>query len=70
MVAPVVGGAPRTRGWARASRVLYDVSTPYLETDAVDGFRGPGFFKERRLNPQITIGLLVGQGGSRWWSVR
>ena len=40
-----------------ASLVLYDVSTLYFETDAGDGFREPGFSKERRLDPQITIGL-------------
>jgi hypothetical protein len=43
--------------------VLYDVSTLYFETDAGDGFREPGFSKERRLEPQITIGLLTGQDG-------
>jgi hypothetical protein len=42
-----------------ASLVLYDVSTLYFETDAGDGFREPGFSKERRLDPQITIGLLT-----------
>ena len=46
-----------------ASLVLYDVSTLYFETDAGDGFREPGFSKERRLDPQITIGLLTGQDG-------
>jgi hypothetical protein len=46
-----------------ASLVLYDVSTLYFETDAGDGFREPGFSKERRLEPQITIGLLTGQDG-------
>jgi hypothetical protein len=46
-----------------ASLVLYDVSTLYFETDAGDGFREPGFSKERRLEPQITIGLLAGQDG-------
>jgi len=40
-----------------ASLVLYDVSTLYFETDTGDGFREPGFSKERRLEPQITIGL-------------
>jgi hypothetical protein len=43
--------------------VLYDVSTLYFETDAGDGFRESGFSKERRLEPQITIGLLTGQDG-------
>jgi hypothetical protein len=41
----------------RASLVLYDVSTLYFETDAGDGFREPGFSKERRLEPQVTIGV-------------
>jgi DDE family transposase len=46
-----------------ASLVLYDVSTLYFEADQGDGFREPGFSKERRLEPQITIGLLTGQDG-------
>jgi hypothetical protein len=50
-------------GLGPASLVLYDVSTLYFETDAGDGFREPGFSKERRLEPQITIGLLAGQDG-------
>jgi Transposase DDE domain len=47
----------------RASLVLYDVSTLYFETDQGDGFRESGFSKERRLEPQITIGLLTDQDG-------
>jgi hypothetical protein len=50
-------------GLGPASLVLYDVSTLYFETDAGDGFREPGFSKERRLEPQITIGLLTDQAG-------
>jgi hypothetical protein len=46
-----------------ASLVLYDVSTLYFETDAGDGFREPGFSKERRLEPQITLGLLTDGSG-------
>jgi hypothetical protein len=46
-----------------ASLVLYDVSTLYFETDTGDGFREPGFSKERRLEPQITIGLLTDATG-------
>jgi hypothetical protein len=46
-----------------ASLVLYDVSTLYFETDAGDGFRESGFSKERRLEPQIIVGLLTDQGG-------
>ncbi len=45
------------------SLVLYDVSTLYFETDAGDGFRESGFSKERRLEPQITIGLLTDADG-------
>jgi hypothetical protein len=43
--------------------VLFDVSTLYFETDTGDGFREPGFSKERRLEPQITIGLLTDASG-------
>jgi hypothetical protein len=46
-----------------ASLVRYDVSTLHFETDAGDGFREPGFSKERRLDPQITIGLLTDASG-------
>jgi hypothetical protein len=53
-------------GLGPASLVLYDVSTLYFEADAGDGFREPGFSKERRLEPQITIGLLTDARGSRW----
>ena len=37
--------------------------TLYFETDAGDGFREPGFSKERRLEPQITLGLLTDAAG-------
>jgi hypothetical protein len=50
-------------GLGPASLVLYDVSTPYFETDTGDGFREPGFCKQRRLEPQITIGLLTDATG-------
>ena len=50
-------------GLGPASLVLYDVSTLYFETDTGDGFREPGFSKERRLEPQITIGLLTDATG-------
>jgi Transposase DDE domain len=39
--------------------ILYDVTTLWFETDTGDGFREPGFSKERRLDPQITVGLLT-----------
>jgi len=50
-------------GLGPASLVLFDVSTLYFETDAGDGFREPGFSKERRLEPQITVGLLTDATG-------
>jgi hypothetical protein len=53
----------RHAGLGPASLVLYDVSTLYFETDTGDGFREPGFSKERRLEPQITIGLLTDAAG-------
>jgi hypothetical protein len=43
--------------------MLNDVSTLNFEADTGDGFREPGFSKERRLDPQITIGLLTDAGG-------
>jgi len=46
-----------------ASLVLYDVTTLYFETDQGDGFRESGFSKERRLEPQITLGLLTDASG-------
>src|SRR5262245_29660018 len=46
-----------------ASLVLFDVSTLYFETDTGDGSREPGFSKERRLGPQITLGLLTDAAG-------
>ena len=55
--------APHMPGWGRQSWCCYDVSTLYFETDAGDGFREPGFSKERRLEPQITLGLLTDAAG-------
>ncbi len=63
MAAAAVGGVRRACRLGPASLVLYDVSTLYFETDAGDGFRESGFSKERRLEPQITIGLLTDATG-------
>lgn len=46
-------------GLGPATLVLYDVTTLYFDIDEGDGFREPGFSKERRLDPQITVGLLT-----------
>jgi hypothetical protein len=43
--------------------VLYDVTTLYFEVQEEDEYRKPGLSKERRLEPQIVIGLLVDQSG-------
>jgi hypothetical protein len=48
-----------------ASLVLYDVSTLYFETDAGDGFREPGFSKERRNSSRVVV-LGVGATSRRW----
>jgi hypothetical protein len=50
-------------GLGPATLLLYDVTALYFETDAGDGFREPGFSKERRLEPQITVGLLTDAAG-------
>lgn len=43
--------------------VLYDVTTLYFEIQKDDEYRKPGLSKERRLEPQITVGLLVDRAG-------
>lgn len=45
------------------SLLLYDVTTLYFEVQQEDDYRKPGISKERRLEPQIVIGLLVDQSG-------
>ena len=46
-----------------ASLLLYDVTTLWFEVDRSDALRIPGFSKERRIDPQITVGLLTDQWG-------
>jgi len=43
--------------------VLYDVTSLYFEIQEEDEYRKPGLSKERRLEPQIIIGLLVDRNG-------
>lgn len=52
--------ATRTGGLAL---VLYDVTTLYFETPREDGLRKVGMSKERRVDPQVTLGLLTDAGG-------
>jgi transposase len=53
----------RSRGHCRISLLLYDVTTLYFEVSQEDDYRKPGLSKERRLEPQIIVGLLVDQVG-------
>lgn len=43
--------------------VLYDVTMLYFEAEYDDDLRKVGMSKERRVDPQILVGLLVDQGG-------
>jgi hypothetical protein len=45
------------------SLVLYDVTTLYFEADNEDSLRKVGYSKERRVDPQIVVGLLVDRQG-------
>jgi transposase len=45
------------------SLVLYDVTTLYFEAEKEDGLRKVGYSKERRVDPQIVVGLLVDRRG-------
>ena len=45
------------------SLVLYDVTTLYFEAEDEDNLRKVGMSKERRVDPQIVVGLLVTPNG-------
>src|SRR5699024_5672850 len=45
------------------SLVLYDVTTLYFEAEKEDQLRKVGYSKERRVDPQIVVGLLVDRNG-------
>src|SRR5699024_6698377 len=45
------------------SLVLYDVTTLYFEAEHEDELRKVGYSKERRVDPQIVVGLLVNRAG-------
>ena len=45
------------------SLLLYDVTTLYFEAEKEDTLRKVGFSKERRVDPQIVVGLLVDRSG-------
>jgi transposase len=50
-------------GRTKLTLVLYDVTTLYFEVQEEDEYRKPGMNKERRLEPQIILGLLEDQNG-------
>ncbi len=43
--------------------LLYDVTTLYFEAESEDDLRKVGFSEERRVDPQIVVGLLVDRTG-------
>lgn len=43
--------------------LLYDVTTLYFEAEKEDDLRKVGYSKERRVDPQIVVGLLVDRSG-------
>ncbi|MCB0950219.1 MAG: IS1634 family transposase, partial [Mycobacterium sp.] len=45
------------------SLILYDVTTLYFEAESEDSLRKVGYSKERRVDPQIVVGLLVDRAG-------
>ena len=45
------------------SLLLYDVTTLYFEAEKEDDLRQVGYSKERRVDPQIVVGLLVDKTG-------
>ena len=45
------------------SLVLYDVTTLYFEAEKEDELRKVGYSKERRVDPQVVVGLLVDRHG-------
>ncbi|WBL19816.1 IS1634 family transposase [Citricoccus sp. NR2] len=52
-----------TAGSTSLSVVLYDVTTLYFEAADEDELRKVGMSKERRVDPQIVVGLLVDRDG-------
>ena len=42
---------------------LYDVTTLYFEAEREDDLRKVGYSKDRRVDPQIIVGLLVDRRG-------
>jgi len=60
-IATVCFGHALTAG--DVSLCLYDVTTLYFEAEHEDALRKVGYSKERRVDPQIVVGLLVDRHG-------
>ena len=45
------------------SLCMYDVTTLYFEAEHEDALRKVGYSKERRVDPQVVVGLLVDRNG-------
>lgn len=45
------------------SLVMYDATTLYFEAEGEDALRKAGYSKERHVDPQIVVGLLVDRAG-------
>ena len=50
-------------GHGDTSLVLYDVATLHFEAETEDDLRKVGYSKQRRVDPQILVGLLVDRRG-------
>lgn len=57
--------AHAARAGAAATLVLFDCTTLFFHIDDEDDLRKVGMSKERRVDPQIQVGLLVDRWGSR-----
>ena len=53
----------RARAAGDVSLCLYDVTTLYFEAEKEDDLRKVGYSKERRVDPQVVVGLLVDRYG-------
>ncbi|MEV4901228.1 IS1634 family transposase [Citricoccus sp. NPDC055426] len=52
-----------TKANGAATMVLYDTTTLHFEAEDEDDLRRVGMSKERRVDPQVQVGLLVDPGG-------
>lgn len=55
--------AHTTKANGAATMVLYDTTTLHFEAEDEDDLRKVGMSKERRVDPQVQVGLLVDPGG-------